>query len=188
MPHPPLSEPSSHELSPSGEHRAAQRHALIHTDGSCAGASGPGAWAAVIRVTGSDGGEEAPVTLTGTERDTTNNRMEMQAAIAALKAFPDGAATIVSDSQYLVRGITEWALPWKSHGWKNAAGRKVRNRDLWKELEALTSGRDIRWLWVKGHGGHEGNEEADALARRAAGHTDARAKPEPEATRRPLPD
>ncbi|WP_246717011.1 ribonuclease H family protein [Aureimonas phyllosphaerae] len=129
---------------------------------------GFGGWAATIRVTMEDGSVGPPLVLTGGASATTNNRMEMLAAIEALKAYSDGAATVVSDSQYLIRGITEWVRPWKSRGWKNAEGRKVRNRDLWKELEALTTGRQIAWVWVKGHAGHRENEEVDALASAAA--------------------
>jgi ribonuclease HI len=143
-------------------------HLLIHTDGSCAGNLGPGGWAAVIRVTGADGTVGESTILTGHDPRTTNNRMEMVAAIEALRAFPEGVATIVTDSQYLIKGITEWVRPWKSRNWKNAAGAKVKNRDLWRELDALTSGRTIAWTWVKGHGGHTGNEEADQLASVAA--------------------
>ncbi len=158
MPDEPMPDPDSATLC----------RTVIHTDGSCEGALGRGGWAAVIRRTGEDGSKGEPVILTGTEPRTTNNRMEMQAAIAGLRAVPEGPVTIVSDSQYLVRGITEWAKPWKSHGWKNPAGRKVRNRDLWIELDALVGDRDIAWTWVKGHGGDAGNEEADGLARLAA--------------------
>ncbi|WP_062120922.1 ribonuclease HI [Aureimonas sp. AU40] len=139
-------------------------HLLIHTDGSCAGNLGPGGWAAVVRVSDESGALAEPVILTGHAPRTTNNRMEMTAAIEALRAFPDGEATIVSDSQYLIKGITEWVRPWKSRNWKNAAGAKVKNRDLWQELDALTAGRTIAWTWIKGHAGHEGNEEADRLA------------------------
>lgn len=143
------------------------RHAVIHTDGSCAGHSALGGWAAVIRLIRDDGTMAEPVVLSGSVPQTTNNRMEMTAAIEALKAFPQGTATIVTDSQYLIRGITEWVRPWKSRGWKNAEGRKVPNRDLWQDLDALTVGREIAWTWVKAHVGHAENDEVDALARRA---------------------
>ncbi|WP_082684573.1 ribonuclease HI [Aureimonas ureilytica] len=143
------------------------RRAVIHTDGSCAGNPGPGGWAAVIRFAGAEA-EQEPIVLTGGVAHSTNNRMELTAAIEALKALPSGAATLFTDSQYLVRGMTEWLRPWKSHGWKNAAGAKVRNRDLWKELDLLTTGRDIAWVWIKGHDGHAGNEEVDRLAGEAA--------------------
>lgn len=142
-------------------------HAVIHTDGSCAGRSALGGWAAVIRLVRDDGTFNEPVVLSGSVPQTTNNRMEMTAAIEALKAYPQGAATIVTDSQYLIRGITEWVRPWKSRGWKNAEGRRVPNRDLWRELDALTAGREITWTWVKAHVGHAENDEVDALARRA---------------------
>lgn len=139
-------------------------YAVIHTDGSCAGNPGPGGWAATIRVTTQDGSLAEPIILTGGVPATTNNRMEVIAAIEALKAFPDGTVTVFSDSQYLITGITEWVRPWKSRGWKNAEGKRVKNRDLWQELEALTTGREIVWTWVKGHAGHLENEEVDGLA------------------------
>lgn len=154
------------------------RRAAIHTDGSCAGNPGPGGWAAIIHAPAH--GEGEPIVVTGGVAHSTNNRMELTAAIEALKAFPNGAATVFSDSQYLVRGMTEWIRPWKSHGWKNAAGAKVRNRDLWKELDALVAGRDIAWVWIKGHDGQAQNEEADRLAgeaaRRAASEASVRRK------------
>ncbi|WP_279480158.1 ribonuclease HI [Aureimonas sp. SK2] len=147
---------------------ASRRHAVIHTDGSCAGNPGPGGWAATIRILCDDGRLAEPVVLTGRVAATDSNRMEMVAAIEALKAFPAGTATVFSDSRYLVRGMTEWVRPWKSRGWKNAEGRKVRNRDLWQELDALASGREIAWTWVKGPAGHRENEDVDRLARAAA--------------------
>lgn len=105
-----------------------------------------------------------PVILTGGVPKTVNNRMEMVAAIEALKTVPEGTVTVISDSQYLIKGVTEWMRPWKSRGWKNGKGEKVKNRDLWEELEALTAGREIVWTWVKGHAGHRENEEVDSLA------------------------
>lgn len=142
--------------------------AVIHTDGSCAGNPGPGGWAATIRMTAEDGTAGEVLVLSGGVPATTNNRMELLAAIEALKAYPEGAATIVSDSQYLIRGITAWVRPWKSRGWKNGEGRRVRNRDLWEELDALTEGRTIAWAWVKGHAGHRENELVDGLAKAEA--------------------
>lgn len=143
-------------------------HAVIHTDGSCAGNPGPGGWAATIRIRDDDGNLREPLVLAGGAEMSTNNRMELTAAIEALKVFPAGTATVVTDSQYLITGITEWVRPWKSRGWKNAEGRRVRNRDLWQELEALTAGRAIVWTWVKGHAGHRENEEVDGLAKAEA--------------------
>lgn len=140
------------------------RHAVIHTDGSCAGNPGPGGWAATIRISGEGGALADLIVLSGGAQATTNNRMEVVAAIEALKAFPWGTATVFSDSQYLVKGITEWVRPWKSRGWKNGKGGKVKNRDLWMELEALAAGREIVWTWIKGHAGHRENEEVDGLA------------------------
>jgi ribonuclease HI len=111
-------------------------------------------------------GPEGARRLSGGERATTNNRMELQAAIEALTAFPEGAAvTVHTDSQYVKNGVTTWVHGWKRNGWKTAARKPVKNQDLWQALDALTAARAITWKWVKGHAGHPGNEEADRLAR-----------------------
>ena len=132
---------------------------VIYTDGACSGNPGPGGWGVLIR----EGG--ATRELCGGAHETTNNRMEMQAAIEAMKAVPEGASVILhTDSQYLKNGLTQWIHGWKRNGWKTAAKKPVKNRDLWMELDTLCAARRIDWRWVKGHAGDEGNERADALA------------------------
>lgn len=130
----------------------------IYTDGGCHGNPGPGGWAAVIL----DGSGEKK--LSGGEAHTTNNRMELSAAINALAAVPsDAHVTLYSDSQYVKRGITSWIKNWKKNGWKTAAKKPVLNQDLWQALDALASTLDIDWKWVKGHAGNKYNEMCDAL-------------------------
>ncbi|KAF0192826.1 MAG: ribonuclease HI [Gammaproteobacteria bacterium] len=134
----------------------------IFTDGACRGNPGPGGWGAVLRYSGHE------KTLSGAEPDTTNNRMELMAAICALESLKRGcAARITTDSEYVKKGLTEWLPNWKLRGWKTAARKPVKNADLWRRLEAAASRHDIEWHWVRGHTGHEGNEQADALANRA---------------------
>jgi len=131
----------------------------VYTDGACSGNPGPGGWG-VLLIQGDREKE-----LCGGEKDTTNNRMEMQAAIEAMKAVKPGWKIILhTDSQYLKNGLTQWIHGWKRNGWKTAAKKPVKNQDLWIELDALCSKRDITWKWVKGHAGDPGNERADALA------------------------
>lgn len=132
----------------------------IYTDGACSGNPGPGGWGALII----DGDNETE--LCGGEDPTTNNRMELQAAIEALRATTDGGPVIVfTDSQYVKNGINSWIKGWKKNGWKNAAKKPVKNKDLWLDLDAAIENRSIEWRWVKGHAGDPGNERADALAR-----------------------
>ena len=134
----------------------------IFTDGACRGNPGPGGWGAVLR----SGGREK--LLSGESRDTTNNRMELIAAIEALEALRRPCRVRLStDSTYLRNGITQWISAWKRRGWKTADRRPVKNVDLWKRLERAASLHDVEWVWVRGHAGHEGNEKADALARSA---------------------
>ena len=131
----------------------------VYTDGACSGNPGPGGWGVLIE------GDGAARRLCGGERATTNNRMELQAAIEALSAFPEGAALRVhTDSQYVKNGVTSWVHGWKRNGWKTAARKPVKNQDLWQTLDALAEARAVEWAWVKGHAGHPGNEEADRLA------------------------
>ncbi len=131
----------------------------IYTDGACSGNPGPGGWGVLIL---NDGEENE---LCGGENETTNNRMEMMAAIKALQQMPAGeAVTLHTDSTYVMKGITEWIKGWKARGWKNAAKKPVKNKDLWLDLDELVSTRDVTWKWVKGHAGDPGNERADALA------------------------
>jgi len=135
----------------------------IYTDGACLGNPGPGGWAALLR--SPDGERE----LVGSELDTTNNRMEMMGAIAALEALPDmSVVTLHSDSQYLIKGITEWFHGWVQNGWRTSAGKPVKNADLWERLHTARLRHNVRWQWVKGHAGNPGNERVDALANAAA--------------------
>lgn len=138
---------------------------LIYTDGACRGNPGPGGWGAVLTA----GGKER--TLKGAEVLTTNNRMELFAAIAALKALKRPCEVdLVTDSQYVRRGITEWIAQWKRRGWLTASRKPVANADLWQQLEAASAPHAITWHWVKGHSGDPGNERADALANEAIDH------------------
>ena len=133
----------------------------IHTDGACSGNPGPGGWAAVLRWKGRER------ELAGGEVPTTNNRMELMAAIAALESLKrPGRVALVTDSQYLRKGITEWLPAWKARGWRTADKKPVKNQDLWQRLEAAATGHRIDWRWLKGHAGHPLNERADALAPR----------------------
>ena len=131
----------------------------IYTDGACRGNPGPGGWGALL-VAG-----EHRKTMHGGERDTTNNRMELTAAIEALNALKRPSAVVLhTDSKYVMQGVTEWMANWKKRGWKTAAKKPVKNQDLWIALDEATRRHDIKWVWVKGHSGHDGNEAADALA------------------------
>ncbi len=132
-----------------------------YTDGACAGNPGPGGWGVLIVA----GGEETE--MFGGEAATTNNRMEMTAALEALKATT-GPIRLHTDSQYLKNGITEWIRGWKRNGWRTADRKPVKNQDLWMALDAAVAGRKVDWLWVRGHNGHAENERADALARAGA--------------------
>jgi ribonuclease HI len=135
----------------------------VFTDGACLGNPGPGGWGVLIL----ENGKRRE--LNGGEAGTTNNRMEMLAAIRALEATAGAAAiTLVTDSQYVKNGITGWIKGWKKNGWKNASKQPVKNRDLWEQLDALTQGRSVEWKWVKGHSGHPENDRVDELAREAA--------------------
>lgn len=131
---------------------------IAYTDGACAGNPGPGGWGVVLF---EPSGERE---ISGGSSATTNNRMEMQAAIEALRAT-EGPIRLYTDSQYLKLGVTEWMKKWKRNGWKTADGKPVKNKDLWEALDAAVSGRVVVWDWVKGHAGHPQNERADALAR-----------------------
>jgi len=139
----------------------------IYTDGGCRPNPGPGGWGAVILIP-----RRKPVDLSGGEDFTTNNRMELTAAIEALK-FLTGPhrVELVTDSQYLRRGITEWLAGWRAKGWVTAAKTPVKNRDLWQELDKRLEGHDVRWRWTRGHSGSRWNERADRLASRAIGRT-----------------
>ena len=133
----------------------------IYTDGACYGNPGPGGWGALLKM----GAREKE--LWGGTADTTNNRMEMTAAIEALKALKRPCKIrLHTDSQYLKNGITSWIKNWKRNGWRTADKKPVKNIDLWQALEAELETHDVHWVWVKGHAGHDGNERADALANR----------------------
>jgi len=136
-------------------------HVEAFTDGACSGNPGPGGWGVLLR----HGGRERE--LFGGEANTTNQRMELKAAIEALKALKKPCKiTIHSDSKYVIQGITEWIHGWKKKGWKNFSKKPVANMELWQELDRLTLKHEVTWQWVKGHAGHPGNERADELARR----------------------
>jgi ribonuclease HI len=131
----------------------------IFTDGACSGNPGPGGWGAVLR----SGGHEKE--LCGGERDTTNNRMELTAAIEALEALTEPCqVTLTTDSTYVRDGITRWLANWKQNGWRTAAKKPVKNQELWQKLDRQASRHDVTWKWVKGHSGHPDNERADMLA------------------------
>ncbi len=134
----------------------------VYTDGGCRGNPGPGGWGAVLEY--GDSTKE----LYGYEEETTNNRMELMAAIKALEILKRPCiVSLTTDSQYVRQGILEWMQGWKSRGWKTAAKKPVKNKDLWQRLDEATQKHEIEWHWVKGHSGHEGNERADDLANRA---------------------
>ena len=133
---------------------------VIYTDGACSGNPGPGGWGAVLRWNGTQ------KELHGGEPQTTNNRMELMAAIQALEALNrPSRVQLHTDSTYLLNGITKWIAGWERNGWRTSAKRPVKNEDLWHRLIAAKNGHEVSWLWVKGHAGEEGNERADALAR-----------------------
>ncbi len=138
---------------------------IAHTDGACSGNPGPGGWGVLLQAR--EGGRVIRErTLQGGEADTTNNRMELLAAINALEALTrPSAITIVTDSAYVKNGITSWLHGWKKNGWKTAAKKPVKNADLWQRLDAAQARHDVTWKWIKGHAGHAENERADELAR-----------------------
>ncbi|MFN4287238.1 MAG: ribonuclease HI [Brevundimonas sp.] len=134
---------------------------IIHTDGACRGNPGPGGWGALLQW----GGHEKA--LWGGERETTNNRMELMAAIMALESLKRPCTvSLHTDSTYVMKGITQWLPGWKARGWKTADRKPVKNADLWLRLDEAVGRHKVRWHWVKGHAGHELNERADALANR----------------------
>ena len=132
----------------------------IFTDGACSGNPGAGGWGAVLRW------RDSERELQGGESETTNNRMELMAAIKALESLDRPVKVdLYTDSTYVQKGITEWIHSWKRRGWKTASRTPVKNEDLWRRLDNAIQHQDVSWHWVKGHAGHEGNERADALAR-----------------------
>lgn len=139
------------------------KHLVIYTDGACSGNPGPGGWGVLMQYAGKE------KEMFGGEPETTNNRMELMAAIKALEAVKPGykgPITLWTDSTYVMKGITEWIHGWKKRGWKKSDKKPVLNADLWKELDIVNARHDVNWQWVKGHAGEEGNERADELARR----------------------
>jgi ribonuclease HI len=134
----------------------------IFTDGACSGNPGPGGWGAILRF------GDVEKELNGSEEQTTNNRMEMMAAIMAIEAVKRPCEIhLHTDSEYLRQGITTWIHGWKKRGWKTADKKPVKNVDLWQRLERAIETHDVKWHWVKGHSGHKENERADELARLA---------------------
>jgi len=143
--------------------QAALKQVEVHTDGACLGNPGPGGWAALLRYRGRER------ELAGGEPLTTNNRMELMAAIVALETLSEGCAVVLyTDSQYVRQGICDWMPNWVRRQWKTAAGEPVKNRDLWERLYAATQRHRIDWRWVKGHSGDPDNERVDQLARAEA--------------------
>jgi len=139
-----------------------RKHVEIHTDGACSGNPGRGGWGAILRY------GKTEKEISGGEIETTNNRMEMMAAISALEALKGACEVdLYTDSQYLQRGVKEWLKAWKARGWKTADKKPVKNVDLWQRLEPLLERHQVRWHWVKGHNGDPLNERADELARGA---------------------
>jgi ribonuclease HI len=133
----------------------------IFTDGACSGNPGPGGWGVLLRWRGTE------KELFGGEADTTNNRMELMAAIRALESLKRPMQIVLfTDSRYVMDGITKWIHNWKRNGWRTANKKAVKNDDLWQRLDSAMADHDIKWQWVKGHAGHEENERADELARR----------------------
>jgi ribonuclease HI len=136
------------------------------TDGACSGNPGPGGWGAMLQAKDGDNVVKERE-LSGGEPETTNNRMELLAAINALEALDRASTlTVVTDSAYVKGGITEWMHGWKRKGWKTASNKPVKNEDLWKRLDQAAARHAVTWQWVKGHAGHPENERADELARR----------------------
>jgi ribonuclease HI len=137
------------------------KHVEIFTDGACRGNPGPGGWGALLRYRGTER------ELYGGAVETTNNRMELQAAIEGLKALKERCAiTLTTDSVYVQKGITQWLPGWKKKNWKTAARKPVKNADLWMALDEQNQRHEVEWCWVKGHSGHRENEIADELANR----------------------
>jgi len=133
----------------------------IYTDGACRGNPGPGGWGVLLRF------QDKEKTLHGGELETTNNRMELMAAIIGLESLNEFCSvTLTTDSKYVMHGITDWIENWKKRGWKTAAKKPVKNEDLWRRLDEACNQHEINWQWVKGHSGHRENELVDALANR----------------------
>ena len=146
----------------------------IHTDGACSGNPGPGGWGAILAWNGHER------EIKGGEPHTTNNRMELTAAIAAFETLKRPCAVdLYTDSQYLRNGITAWIAGWRRNGWRTADNKPVKNVDLWKRLDAALAPHEVRWHWLRGHAGHDLNERADQLAREGLAETRASARKAP---------
>ena len=146
-----------------GRPQADRKQVEAHTDGACLGNPGPGGWAALLRYRGKER------ELAGGEALTTNNRMELMAAIVALETLSEDCAVMLrTDSQYVRQGITEWMPNWIRRNWKTAGGDPVKNRDLWERLALASTRHEVQWRWVRGHSGNVDNERVDVLARAAA--------------------
>ena len=144
----------------------------IYTDGGCSGNPGPGGWAYIIKNAEGGGGEILLDEKWGAEKSTTNNRMELQAVIAALEALPAlkrgiEKVTVYTDSQYVQKGMSSWIKDWERRGWKTSSKEPVKNLDLWQRLQNLAAGVAVTWVWVKGHAGNKFNEHCDALTQKA---------------------
>ena len=136
----------------------------IYTDGSCLKNPGNGGWAAIIFI------DNEKIVISGNKKDTTNNQMELMAAIESLKKIPEGhEIQIFTDSKYVKQGITDWIEKWIKNNWKTSSKQKVKNLELWKELNTLSKKHKIKWNWIKAHAGNTFNEEVDELAKKAAG-------------------
>jgi ribonuclease HI len=136
------------------------KEAIVYTDGACSGNPGPGGWGATIKI------EDETFEIFGGEDNTTNNRMELIAAIKALEYLNENhKITLYTDSNYVKDGITKWIFNWKKNNWKTSAKKPVKNSDLWIQLDEIQNKREVKWNWVKGHAGNLGNERADELAR-----------------------
>lgn len=136
-----------------------------YTDGACSGNPGPGGWGVLLLARDGENVVKERE-LQGGEADTTNNRMELMAAISALESLSRASSlTVVTDSAYVKNGVTGWIDGWKRNGWKTAAKKPVKNEDLWRRLDEARARHDVTWRWIKGHAGHAENERADALAR-----------------------
>ncbi len=167
---PPLAESAAGPTASSSE----KLTATIYTDGAAEGNPGPGGYCALVRIPGRPDRE-----LSGSSIHTTNNKMELSAAIAGLRAVADAGIaelTVISDSEYLIKGMTEWLPEWERRDWKTSTGQPVKNQDLWQQLDSLSRGRHVEWKWIKGHAGHPENERCDTVATAAARRA-ARARP-----------
>lgn len=135
---------------------------ILYVDGACSGNPGPGGWGVLLQYRGTE------KELSGAEPNTTNNQMELKAAIEGLRALKRSCKVeVYTDSEYVKNGITTWIHDWRKRNWKNAAKKPVKNQELWQELDALTKEHEVEWHWVKGHSGHPLNDRVDELARRA---------------------